>query len=218
MWIDEDWVAFQSERVGARTTYRRRADGSGDAETLIPGDHGSPFDVTPDGRWMSINYLGDIWLLSLEDGELRSLVETQFNEGNAYFSRDGKWYSYVSFEFEENRAHVAPLDGSSGRLTLDGGLFSHVLWSPNGDEIFAVRDGDPRTMSVRSFADGRLGSHRDLFPWPYLNEGVRDWDTDGERFLVIREDDSPTIRYVENWLEEVRDLLPPQWGPRPAAF
>jgi dipeptidyl aminopeptidase/acylaminoacyl peptidase len=209
MWINEDWIAFHSERDGVRTTYRKRADSSGDTEVLIPGEHGYPLDATPDGRWVSINYLGDIWLLSLEGGELRSLVETPFNEANAFFSPDGRWYSYTSVEFEETRGHVALLDGSSGRLTLDGGNVFHILWSPGGDEIFTLSMGDPRMMSVRSFAGGRLGPHRDLFPWPYVSEGVRrDFDTDGERFLVIREDDSPTIRYVENWFEEVRGLLP----------
>jgi Tol biopolymer transport system component len=208
MWIDEDWIAFQSERDGSRTVYRKRTDGSGDAEVLIAGEHGYPIDVTADGRWLSINYQNDIWLLSLEGGEVRPLVETHFVEGSAYFSPDGKWYSYFSFEFEENRGHVAPLDGSSGRLTLDGGNISPVLWSADGDEVFALRESDPRMMSVRSFAGGRLGPYRDLFAWPYVEEGYVDFDTDGERFLVVREDDSPTIRYVENWFEEVRGLLP----------
>ena len=143
---DSQRVTFSSDRDGTMSIYWMPADGSGIAERLTSAEEGTshwPGSWSPDGETLA--YMiervrqtdWDIWLLSHEDQENRSLYD---EPGKAYFgpefSPDGKWLTYASGEAaaaSEIYLEPFPPTGARWRLSQGGGIWP--VWSRNGKEI-----------------------------------------------------------------------------------
>jgi Tol biopolymer transport system component len=95
-------IAFASRRDGKPGIFVRRSDGKGDAELLFSGEtRAEPEDWSHDGKHLAYNDgagKGDLAILSVDDGEVFKLVETEFDEGYARFSPDDRWIAYLSNE------------------------------------------------------------------------------------------------------------------------
>jgi serine/threonine protein kinase len=132
-----------------------------------------PMDWSADGRFLLYDVLDpkrgfDIWVLPL-DGQRRPspLVETDFNEGLAQFSPDGRWIAYQSDRTGRTEIYLRPFGspGADVRVSVDGG--AQVRWNPNATELFYVTI-DSRLMAVpiRFSRDGGSadpGAPRELF-------------------------------------------------------
>jgi dipeptidyl aminopeptidase/acylaminoacyl peptidase len=72
---------------------------------------------------------------------------TPFNDGNAHFSPDGKFISYVSNESGRNEVYVQPYPGPgrTWQISTTGGL--DVQWRPDGKELY-YRSPDQKLMAV----------------------------------------------------------------------
>ena len=115
--------------------------------------HKHPLDISFDGRFLVFQAadpkLGlDLWALPLEgDRKPFELVRTEFNEGLAVFSPDGKWVAYQSDKTGRPEIYVRPFPGPGDDrpVSTDGG--AQVRWNPNGRELFYI-GGDDRLMAV----------------------------------------------------------------------
>ena len=228
---DGRWIAFASDREGEMAMYRKRSDGTGEAEVLIePGRAGfpAPLSWSPDGRRIVLSTPpegqttgSDIWFLSVEDGEIEPYLTTPFAERDACFSPDGRWLAYTSNESGTLEVYVRSLEGS-GRWQITDGGGAQPLWSPVGDELFyRSREG---LMGVEVQTGGeefRAGRPQRLFgeifggPMGVSVPGYIffDYDVsrDGQRFVVFPRagtDESPGARVhiVTGWFEELRNL------------
>ncbi|HEX2466244.1 MAG TPA: hypothetical protein VHR17_16600, partial [Thermoanaerobaculia bacterium] len=207
-WVDQDRaIVFWSERGGVRRLYRRPVDGSRDAEPLIEQPHGRPVTTTPDGRFLVTNHTFDIWLVPLDGGgEPRPLLRTEFVEGNASFSPDGRWFAYVSDEAGPFEVYVRPVDGSSGRLVVSRGNTDDVIWSPAGDEIVYRSSGQVFAAPVEIATGGaapRIGQPVALFADRFLLTTARDMDLsrDGRRLLMLAEVEPAKLDFFEHWFD-----------------
>jgi serine/threonine-protein kinase len=156
-------VAYASAPTGPPGLFWLPADGSREPQKLLHTDDTLlPLAWHPDGRQLLFNKQEqgrfDIWVLPLEDdgaGGLRAgtpwpFIVSDFGEGLAAFSPDGKWLAYSSDESGDFEVYVRPFPGPGGKYQISrGGLWP--LWSRARKElIYGTLSGE---LMVVPYAD-----------------------------------------------------------------
>jgi len=222
---DSTWVYFASDRAsGTSEIYRRKADGSGDAERLTQSTiNETPVSVSPDGSVLvftqnSVDTGIDAMLLHLDDRSVEKLLVSPFDERYAAISPDGQWIAYESDESGESGAssvYLRPLAAGSGRIRVSPGRGRRPVWSHDGKELFYT-DGDGAFYVVPiAVENGGLlpGTAKLMFELP-RRAYSRDFNVsrDDKRFLVLRHSDTaqtarlqPTV--VINWFTELDEKM-----------
>jgi serine/threonine-protein kinase len=187
---DGRWIAYEGEVDGVDGIFRKRTDGTGDAEVLLePGEYTfpAPHSWSPDGRHIAIQTSGDggqtdILILTLDGegrtGEPEAFAATPFAEHGPSFSPDGRWLAYVSTETGRAEVFVASFPPGGGKWQVSDGGGAQPLWSGDGRELFFRTDEG--IMSVRV-------------------------STEGESFLATR----PEVVFEGNFLGGIRGVLLP---------
>ena len=201
--------------------YWMAADGSGTAQRLATSDYQQrPVSVSPDGKTLVYELRTatsvDLWTLTLDEPPTaRPLLDSRFNETNAAISRDGKWVAYASNQSGRPEVYLAPFPSMERtiQVTAEGGI--HPVWSRDGKRLYyrradqllavdvalgaAVRLSKPQAIA-RQRSAGPAGGFFDIMP-------------DGRLLLVDNEQegiDTPELRIVVNWLEELKQKAPIQ--------
>jgi Tol biopolymer transport system component/predicted Ser/Thr protein kinase len=193
-------IAFNSNRGGQRDLYIKPSDGSGEEKLLLKTDEPKTVErFTKDGRFLLFNSTGpkagggDMWALPLP-GETKpvALLQTQFQEGFARVSPEGRWLAYTSQESGVSEIYVRPFTpeapagtGAKWLVSKGGGL--RPLWRPDGKELFYLSFGSAATaVDIDASRGFQAGTPRRMFTAP---PGVQNsgWDLspDGKRFLFV---------------------------------
>ena len=168
VWMpDGKRLVFTSARDGTPNLYMRNADGTGEAARLTEGA-GAHYshDITAKGTTVVFESQGDLHTLSL-DGEPTAspLVQTEFDEGRARLSPDGRWIAYQTSESGEFEVLVRPfpeIDDGRSEATTDGG---HTpVWSPDGRELFFFSQGAMWVVPIETEPTFRPLTPERLFP------------------------------------------------------
>jgi serine/threonine-protein kinase len=203
------------------------ADGSADAETLLPGVLQNNFTLSswsPDGSLLAFSKTGDkladIWLLSIDGETLRPFLETAADESGAVFSSDGRWIAYVSNESGRYEVYVRSYPGPGGKsqVSTEGGI--QPAWSRTGREIFyrngdkmmavAVATGPPMRLSkARLLFEGQFVGASGTYSYNVLGRATYDVAPDGEQFIMLKENESARIHVVLNFAEELKAKVLP---------
>jgi len=212
-------IVFSSNRSGHLDLYMKAADGSGDEELLLQSDQNkaaADYAWSRDGRYLIFHSVdpqtkADLWLLPmLGDRKPSVLLQTPDSEGDAGFSPDGRWISYVSDETGQAEVYLRSFTPPGAlparqstqtkiRVSKDGG--SGAAWRQDGKEL--IFGGMKSRMSVDITAGSplRVGVPREL-PLPTGSNG---WAAtpDLQKFLsaVPSEQANPqqSITVVLNW-------------------
>ncbi|SEL18622.1 Imidazolonepropionase [Pseudoxanthomonas sp. GM95] len=102
----------------------------------------SAVDVSPDGKTLLFDLLGDIYRLDRAGGRARPLLDGVAFENMPVFSPDGRQFAFVSDRSGSDNVWVANVDGSGLRqLSQDSGVeyFASPAWSPDGKTVYASR-------------------------------------------------------------------------------
>jgi len=224
---DSRWIAFSSNRGdGNNSIYRKAADGSGEVELIVAqGDLPAlyPTSWSSDGDSLAVwTSNSDIYVASLESGELSPFQVSDFGEFNPSFSPDGRWIAYDSNESGRPEIYVRGFPAGGGKWQVSDGGGALARWSDDGRELFYRTDEGIMAVDV----DGRgtnfeVGTPKKLFDGSFLGgmNGVSvggyvfpDYTVsgDGERFVMFagsEETNRPTsVRLVTNWFDELRRL------------
>jgi serine/threonine-protein kinase len=211
-------VFYASRENGAFEIWRRDADGTQPPVRVLASDRNAfPLAAAPDGRQLAFLKTSDatradLWLLPLQGGPPRVLVQSPFDEGAASFSPDsellafesaetGRWEIYVQRLRDGRRILVSTNGGQKPSWTADG---LYYQWGrtvmrkairTNGDEI-AIDDG----VGHRMYYGARLDLRTTL-------QGVA---PDGQ-LLLSRGSDPPSSSAIVSleWLRQIRALLGP---------
>jgi len=224
---DGRWLAFSSNRgSGNNAVYKKAADGSGEVELVVdPGDLPAlyPTSWSPDGKWLAVWVASsDIYVASVDSGEITPFQATDFGEFNPSFSPDGRWVSYDSNESGRLEIYVRAFPAGGGKWQVSDGGGAEARWSDDGRQLFYRTDDGIMTVDVDgSGTNFQVGTPRKLFEGPFLGgtNGIAvggfvfpDYTVtgDGQRFVMFagREETSrPTsVRLVTNWFADLRRL------------
>jgi eukaryotic-like serine/threonine-protein kinase len=183
---------------GAGGLWIRPSSGEGEPRLLVASERGpAPHDVSPDGSRVVVTTRRDngsdrdMWLVSVADGSTRPLVATEFDEGQASFSPDGRWIAYASNANGQYEVFARQVAGHAPAVQLSGQGGQHPFWRADGREVFFLSPTDEVVaVDVTALArTGAAGARQVLFRVA-TNDIVRESfpayavSPDGQRFLV----------------------------------
>ena len=98
-------------------------------------------DVSPDGKTILFELLGDLYTIPIAGGEAKAITTGLAFDSQPSYSPDGKMIAFVSDREGAENLWVANADGSDPRpLTKDKqSLFASPSWTPEGDYVLASR-------------------------------------------------------------------------------
>ncbi len=111
-------------------------------------------DVSPDGKEIVFDLLGDIYLLPIEGGEARLLRGGPAYEVQPRFSPDGKYISFTSDRSGGDNIWIMNRDGSNLRQVTKENfrLLNNAVWTPDGQFLIARK----HFTSRRSLGAGEM--------------------------------------------------------------
>ena len=206
---DNSRVYYAATRAGKpRGIFSRPADG-GTEILLASADHLVHLtSLSPNGRDIAFTQFpaatGDVMILRLgtspsEAAVLKPLLQTQYHEHGAVFSRDGNWIAYVSNEAGSEQVFVQAYPGPGGKVQISSEGGAEPVWSKKGLELF-YRNGDqmmavPFTLTPTFKPGVPVELFKARFERAHRNDANYDVAADG-RFLMIRADQQSAPRYA----------------------
>ena len=161
-----------------------------DAEPILREDADADFvDPSPDGSRVALSSdrrgNKDIYVVSLQSGQVQQLTDDPAPDWNPRFSADGRWIGFYSLRSGNRDIWVMPAAGGAARqLTRDTATDWFLAWSPDGEQIAFAR-----TRDVGGHVDEDLwvvpvggGDARRLLDDP-APQGSPDWSRDGRLLL-----------------------------------
>jgi Tol biopolymer transport system component len=193
---DGNWIAYSSLRATAGGIYRRRSDGTGAEELLVPDSGGivfAPSDWSRDGKTLfySPNIFTQkedgIWAVSVQgDREPRKVLD---HGANATLSPDGRWLAYNSNESGRVEVYVQAYGGGQGKWQVSSSGGQVPQWSADGKELFYF-DANQSLLAVPvKEAGGALefGAPQTVVKqWTILTLPFYSVSHDGKRVLMER--------------------------------
>ena len=225
VWMpDGKRILFSSSQGGIPNVFGQPADHTGAMEQLTRSQAiVIPYSVSADGKSVVVTASGstDIGIVRFDrPNETELLVEGPGSQINAEISPDGRWLAYQSAESGQYHIYVRPfpnVNGGRWQITTEHeGV--RPLWARSGRELFYVAGSDldraVMTVPVHATRGFEYGKPTQLFAGRYsMAQPGRMFDVspDGQRFLMIKEAQSPdpnaippSAVVVLNWLEELR--------------
>jgi serine/threonine-protein kinase len=221
---DERWIVYSSATAGPENLFRRRADGSGEAERLTTNElWDQAASWSPDGQHVAFTQQSGISspsqhirVLEVNTRQERPFVQTAAAESQPAFSPDGRWLAYVSNESGREEVYVQPFPGPGPKLPISSEGGTEPVWAKTGHEVFYRNGNKMLTVKIATEAQFSAGRPEVLFEGPYAVAAGPNYDVtrDGQRFLMLREiehEPAPpptTLHVVLNWHEELKRLVP----------
>jgi eukaryotic-like serine/threonine-protein kinase len=207
------WKSDGSELVFVQggELVRRRIDPQSAVAKL--GQRGSPQDWSSDGRWLLFGGRAttpDIMVYDFANKTARPWLATEFSEGGARFSPDGKWVAYASNVSGRQEVYLRLFEGESQPIAVSTNGGAYPFWRRDGNELFFLDPGDD-VMAVSLTRSGAMiapAKPQRLFRIP-LNDITRNSyppfgiSPDGQRFL-LNVPDRPTPLF---YLQGLRGLI-----------
>ena len=94
-------------------------------------------DISPDGKTLAFDLLGDIYTLPIEGGEATALMTDIAWQMQPRFSPDGQHIAFTSDEDGGDNLWIMKADGSAGKAVSSETfrLLNSPAWSPDGNYI-----------------------------------------------------------------------------------
>ncbi len=139
-------------------------------------------DVSPDGKMLVFDLLGDLYTLPIAGGEARALTSGLAWDMQPKFSPDGQWIAFTSDRGGGDNIWVVRAEASNSANAVDSGLrqitaedfrlLNSPVWTPDGKYIAARKHFSSR----RSLGAGEI--------WLYATAGIDAGARDGVQLTV----------------------------------
>jgi Tol biopolymer transport system component len=207
---DDTKVVFLSPRNGGADLYLKAANGTSNEEILLKsGENKAPTDWSKNGfllyTMINSKTKNDVWVLPMEgDKKPRPFLVTDFDEGSARFSPDGRFVAYVSNETGNDEVYVRSFPDGGGKWQVSKGGGATPAWSRDGKQLFYTNSARLFAVDVTSTPTFQSGEPRVVYTM--LDGGEWDVAPDG-RFLVVQssaQNAAAPIKVVLNWQAELK--------------
>ena len=171
-------------------------------------------DLSPDGKYIVFDLLGDIYRMPASGGDAELLVGGMAWDMQPVYSPDGKYIAYTSDADGGDNIWLMDADGSNKRQVTDETfrLLNSPAWSPDSEFIVARKHFTAR----RSLGAGEVWMyHRSGGKGVMLTERPNDQKDLGEpafspdgRYIYFSQDDTPgkTFHYSKDSLEGIYEI------------
>jgi tricorn protease-like protein len=98
-------------------------------------------DVSPDGRTIAFDLLGDLYTIPFEGGTATRLTHSIAHDMQPRFSPDGRELVFVSDRSGDENVWILNLESGDVRplTTGVGGAYLSPIWTPDGDYVVVSR-------------------------------------------------------------------------------
>jgi eukaryotic-like serine/threonine-protein kinase len=214
-------IAYAVRDGNKFSIHKRRLDGSSPDERLYETTDflfATLQDWSPDGNYLSLDMehkdiIYKNWILPLTGKRepflsAASTTTTDASQYDGYFSPDGRWLSYFSYESGRPEVYAVPFlsNGVKYQASTTGGWVSHFA----GNEFFFITMGN-RLMAARIITQPNfhLEDLHPLFQLDLPNFAGPNFDVsrDGQRFVVLTADraKSSSITLLTNWRAALKE-------------
>jgi Tol biopolymer transport system component len=209
-------IAYVENGAQTHTIHVMNPDGSQDQPIVErSGSIGAPA-WSPDGRKIAATSSGELFVVTLENGEVDRLVDERVTGVPPLWSHDGNRLLYVEQVNASGATAIVRVDtdGDNAQTLIERSAITAISESPNGSRIaFVYREGGQQELAVMQ-ADGS-GFTR-LTPGKRV-EAYSAWSPDGATLAYVHNDDiyliapdgSQETRYTDY---SGREILP-TWTP-----
>jgi Tol biopolymer transport system component/predicted Ser/Thr protein kinase len=226
LWMPDGRVVFSSTTGGRQEVYYHRVDGVGAPQQITDTAAGKlqpfPNAVTPDGKQLVFRAAAaggknDLFLASIGgDKSYKPLLDTEHDEYNVDFSKDGRFFVFISDHSGRPEIYVRPFpDVNGGQWPVSTAGGTEPVWSKTGREIFYLApDGKLMAVPVDTTKGVTLGKPQVLFDASAYFFGAigRNYDAsaDGKRFIMVKDIRTPgevrsnPLTIVLNWVERLK--------------
>jgi len=211
-------IAFASSDA----LFERSATGRAEESLLLKSDR--PLlvrDWSHDGRFLLYGRFDpktqwDLWALPMDsDNDKRPfpIVQSEFNEGDAAFSPDGKWVAYDSDESGRREVYLQAFgkSRSPNKWPVSNGGGLHPQWRGDGKELFYLSEDLAKLMAVTvtTKPNFETGVPERLFAGRFRTGIAAQFNVtpDGQRFLItvpMTTNGSSPATVVLNWTAALR--------------
>lgn len=125
----------------------------GKTDTLaFSTDEGSwlSLDVTPDGRTIVFDLLGDLYTLPINGGQATRITSGLGFDSQPAVSPDGKWIAFISDRSGSDNLWIAKPDGSDARKLSDDSQWGSIspAWMPDSAAIVVTRRAEKNEFTL----------------------------------------------------------------------
>jgi serine/threonine protein kinase len=215
---DGNYIVFGS----TKGMFWTRADGGQPQQLTSSTEAQYPTSFSPNGKQLAFYEQGaappQIWTVPLEDqaGQLKArkpepFLKSQFSDGLAMFSPDGRWLAYQSNKSGQYEVYV---QGQGRTETVSNGGGQNPVWSRNGHELL-YQAGD-QMMAVSYAVNGDKLVLDKPRVWAAKLGGTQ-WDLapDGKPVAVVTPLDAPEapkqdheVVFLQNFFDYLRQHVP----------
>jgi Tol biopolymer transport system component/predicted Ser/Thr protein kinase len=227
---DGKHVVFVTDASGVFRIVWMRADGTGEAQTLVES-HSQlwPSSFTPDGKKLGYdegNQSMKILPLDLANpehplpGMPSAFGDASTRRRHPAFSPDGRWLAYMARDPGGWEIFVSPFPSGSGRWQISSGIGTSPVWSRSGRRLFFAAP-DLRVMVVDYNVGGETFEATKPRPWPgppllqMGRTGNFDVAPDGKRIAALNTPDATIaqkgtvhLTVMLNFFDELRRRAP----------
>jgi len=127
-------------------------------------------DLSPDGRTLVFELLGDLYTLPIEGGEATRITSGQAYDMQPRFSPDGTRIVFVSDRDGSENVWTASADGTGATALTTGERQSYMspIWTPDGEYVIAAKGSQLWLYHVDGGAGLQMTGNGDETPAPSI--------------------------------------------------